>query len=127
LNMLFSKILHQRQFIYAFILLLILLSLFTIFGDRGAIHLWRLWGEKKRLDERNFSLQRENEILRDRIFRLRHDDLYLEKVARDELGLARPGEIIYRFGSSESKTKRTKPLSEVPSGSPRSSGQKSRP
>jgi len=125
--MLSSKILHQRQFIYAFIVLLTMLSLFTIFGDRGAIHLWRLWGEKKRLDERNFSLQRENEILRDRIFRLRHDDLYLEKVARDELGLARPGEIIYRFGSSESKAKRTKTLSDLPSGSPRSSAQKSRP
>jgi cell division protein FtsB len=125
--MLSSKILHRRQFICGFILLLIMLSLFTIFGDRGAIHLWRLWGEKKRLDERNFSLQRENEILRDRIYRLRHDDLYLEKVARDELGLARPGEVIYRFGSSESKGKRTKTLSEVPSGSPRSSGQKSRP
>ena len=124
--MLPSKISHQHWLIYTFVFLLISLSLFTIFGDRGALHLWRLWGEKKRLDERNFLLQRENETLRDRIYRLRHDDLYLEKVAREELGLARPGEIIYRFGSSESKTKRTKTLSEIPAEPPQSWGQKSR-
>jgi cell division protein FtsB len=120
------KISQLRSFIWGFVLLLITLSLFSIFGDRGAIHLWRLEEEKKRLDERNFALQKENEGLRDRIHRLRHDDLYLEQVAREELGLVRPGEVIYRFGSSQSKPNRTKPLSEIPSQPSRSSGQKPR-
>jgi cell division protein FtsB len=120
------KISQLRFFIWGFVLLLITLSLFSIFGDRGAIHLWRLEEEKKRLDERNFALQKENEGLRDRIHRLRYDDLYLEQVAREELGLVRPGEVIYRFGSSQSKPNRTKPLSEIPSQPSRSSGQKPR-
>jgi cell division protein FtsB len=79
------------------------LFLLTNFGDRGLFHLWRLSEEKKKLDDRNFVLQRENEVLRERIYRLRHDDLYLEKSAREELGLARPGEIVYRFSPSEAK------------------------
>ncbi len=58
------------------------------------------------LDEKNFLLQKENETLRERVYRLRHDDLYLEKTAREELGLVRPGEIVYRFASSESKKKK---------------------
>ncbi|HEV8343770.1 MAG TPA: septum formation initiator family protein [Candidatus Binatia bacterium] len=120
------KISQLRFFIWGFVLLLITLSLFSIFADRGAIHLWRLQEEKKRLDERNFALQKENEGLRDRIHRLRHDDLYLEQVAREELGLVRPGEVIYRFGSSQSRPDRTKPLSEIPSQPSRSSGQKPR-
>lgn len=120
------KISQFRSFVCGFVLLLITLSLFTIFGDRGAIHLWRLEEEKNRLDERNFALQKENEALRDRVHRLRHDDLYLEQVAREELGLARPGEVIYRFGSSASKANRTKRLSETPSQPSRSSGQKQR-
>lgn len=120
------KVSHLRGFIYSFVFLLVTLSLFTIFGDRGAIHLWRLQEEKKRLDERNFLLQKENETLRDRVQRLRHDDLYLEQVAREELGLVRPGEVIYRFGSSQLKGKGTKPLSGIPSQSSPSSGQKSR-
>ena len=86
--------------------MLAVLSLFTLFGERGALHLWRLWGEKARLEERNFVLHKENESLRERIDRIRHDDGYLEKIAREELGLVRPGEIIYRFGGSESKKKR---------------------
>ena len=91
------------------------------------LHLWRLWGEKRKLDERNFLLQKENKILRERIYRLRHDDLYLEKIAREDLNLVRPAEIIYRFASSKSKKNRTKAINEIPSEPPRSLGQRSRP
>lgn len=105
---------------------LLILSLFTTFGERGLLHLWRLWGEQKKLDESNFLMQKENEILRERIHRLRHDDPYLEKIAREDLGLVRPGEIIYRFTSSESKKNRARALSELPSESSRSSEQKER-
>ncbi|MCH8054678.1 MAG: septum formation initiator family protein [Deltaproteobacteria bacterium] len=121
-----SKI-SQHRVIYAFCILLVTLSLFTTFGERGAIHLWRLWGEKRMLDERNFLLQKENEILRERIYRLWHDDLYLEKIAREDLSLVWPREIIYRFPSSESKTNRTRTISELPSEPPRSWAQKSHP
>ncbi len=116
----------HRWVIYALSAFIVTLSLFTIFGERGAIHLLRLWQEKKTLEENNFLLQKENETFRERIHRLRHDDLFLEKVAREELGLVRPGEIIYRFASSESKKKRDQPISDSAPGSPRSSEQKSR-
>jgi cell division protein FtsB len=42
--------------------------------------------------------------LRQRVLRLRHDDAYLEKLAREELNLVRPGEIVYRFPPSKSKS-----------------------
>ena len=32
--------------------------------------------------------------------RLKDDDLYLEELARRQLGLVKPGEIVYRFRSS---------------------------
>ena len=119
--------LSKRGIISVFTALFMTLSLFTIFGERGLLHLWRLRGEKRELEERNFLLQKENELLRERIYRLRHDNLYLEQIAREELGLVRPGEIVYRFGSSESKRNRTRSLSEPLSEPPRSSGQKSPP
>ena len=40
--------------------LILSLSLVTIVGERGALHLWRLRGEKSRLDEQNYRLQKEN-------------------------------------------------------------------
>ena len=114
----------QRWVIYAFVALFLSLSLFTIFGERGVVHLWRLRGEKKKLSERYFRLQTENEIFRERIYKLNHDNLYLEKVAREELGLVRPGEIVYRFSSSEPERNRTTTISEIPSALLPSSGQK---
>ncbi len=111
----------QRWVIYGFSSLLVALSLFTAFGERGVFHLWRLWGEKKQLEERNFLLQKENAALRERAYRIRQDDLYLEKLAREELGLVRPGEIIYRFASPESKRNKNSPIVEPPAGSSRSS------
>lgn len=72
-------------------------------------------------------MQKENEAFRERIYRLRHDDLYLEKIAREDLGLVRPGEIIYRFTSSESKRSRERAIGEIPSESPPPPAQKPRP
>lgn len=117
----------QRWVLYAFCAFIVTLSLFTTFGERGLLHLWRLWGERRELSETNFLLQKENELLRERIYRLRHDDLYLEKIAREDLGLVRPGEIVYRFPSAESKIDRAKALSELPSELSRSSAQKAPP
>ncbi len=94
--------------------LLFTLSLFTVFGDRGLLHLWRLSGEKRKLDESNFRLQRANEVLREQVYRLRHDDRYLEKVAREDLGLVRRGEFVYRFSSSEPEVKGTKSVNDAP-------------
>jgi cell division protein FtsB len=86
---------------YLFGALTVLLSLVTIVGERGALHLWRLRGEKNRLDAQNYRLQKENDILRQRISRIRNDKHYLEKLAREDLNMVRPGEVIYRFPSTK--------------------------
>ena len=81
--------------------LILMLSLVTIVGERGALHLWRLGGEKTQLDEQNNRLQTENRTLRERVTRIRNDNPYLEKLAREELNLVRPGEVVYRFPKAE--------------------------
>ncbi|MFQ5683424.1 MAG: septum formation initiator family protein [Candidatus Binatia bacterium] len=124
--MVVSKI-SQRWVVCGFCAFFILLSLFTIFGERGGLHLWQLWAEKKSLEETNFLLEKENRNFRERIYRLRHDDQYLEKIAREDLSLVRPGDVIYRFSSTESEKAETKVMGQTPFELPRSSGQKSRP
>src|SRR5919205_2477825 len=98
--------LAQHWLPYVMGVLIMLLCVYTIVGERGAIHLWRLRAEKAKLDEQNYQLQRENEALRRRIWRLRNDNFYLEKLAREELNLVRPGEIIYRFQPSDARKRR---------------------
>ncbi|HWO43167.1 MAG TPA: septum formation initiator family protein [Candidatus Eisenbacteria bacterium] len=87
----------ERWLHYVLALAIALLCVTAIVGDRGLLHLARLQSEKQRLDEQNYRLQKENESLQRQIARLRRDDSYLEQVAREELNLVRPGEIIYRF------------------------------
>jgi cell division protein FtsB len=92
--------------------LILAVALVTVIGERGALHLWRLRGEKSQLDEQNYRLQKENEALRQRIARIRHDDQHLEKLAREELNLVRPGDVVYRFPKTESRNNRNSQLSE---------------
>ena len=101
--------LPDRWLIYLFGVLIILLALITVVGERGVLHLWRLRGEKNRLDEQNFHLQKENEALRQRVYRIRNDNAYLEKLAREELNLVRPGEIVYRFSNPANRSGDQKP------------------
>jgi len=110
--------------LYGLASLIILLSLYTMAGEWGVIHLWRLRGEKTKLDEQNYRLQKENDALRQRVFRLRNDNSYLEKLAREELNMVRPGEVIYRFPSSDPRKSRVRTLSEAPSESRPSAAQK---
>jgi cell division protein FtsB len=100
--------LPQRWPVYLIGALIVLLSLVTLMGERGALHLWRLRGEKNRLDEQNYRWQKENESLRQRVDKIRNDDDYLEKLAREELNMVRPGEIVYRFQNSQRQGNPTK-------------------
>lgn len=49
--------------------------------------------EKARLEQRRRDLMTDNARLRDEIQRLRTDDRYIEQIARQQLGLVRPGEV----------------------------------
>ena len=69
----------------------------AVFGSRGLLHLRSLTTEETQISQRIASLLRENERLRERLRRLRTDDRTLERLAREQLGMLRPGEIVYRF------------------------------
>ncbi len=90
--------------LYLLASLILLLALVSVLGERGVLHLSRLRGEKHQLDEQIYRLQKANEALRQRIVRIRNDNHYLEKLAREELNLVRPGEVVYRFPQPTSRT-----------------------
>ena len=127
LKMPFRFSLPQRWLIYLFGALIILLALVTVIGERGVLHLWRLRGEKNRLDEQNFHLQKENEALRQRVYRIRNDNGYLEKLAREELNLVRPGEIVYRFSNPAKRSGDPKPDSRAGTNPQGANGGKPKP
>ena len=81
----------------ACVLGLVLFVVAAIYGDHGLMHLLRLQHEQHALEQMAFDLRARNEHLRERIRRLEADDAYIEQLARERLGLAKKGELIYRL------------------------------
>jgi cell division protein FtsB len=75
----------------------LILGIFTFFGDKGILHLFRLQKELDRIKEVNVKIEDENRKLKEEVRRLHDEKRYIEEIARKELGLVKEGEIIYQF------------------------------
>lgn len=56
-----------------------------------------LRAEKVRIERHNQEIQRQIRTLRSQVAALRHDRQAIERIARDELGMVRPGERVVQF------------------------------
>jgi cell division protein FtsB len=74
-----------------------------LFDSRGYERVEKLKGELAQIEEANRALDRENESLRLQIQAFHSDPEYIEKVARDELGMVGSDETIYQFPESEQR------------------------
>ena len=68
-----------------------------LLSPHGISQLHRLQRERQELGERAVELVQQNQALQTEIRRLQDDRLYLEGLARRELGFVRPNETVYRF------------------------------
>lgn len=85
-------------------LLLLLSSLFlvammglAIWGERGLLAMGRKQREVIQLAREIEAIEQEKARLSEQIHRLQHDMGYIEKIAREELGLVRAGELVFEF------------------------------
>jgi cell division protein FtsB len=74
---------------------LVALLVGSLFGDRGILHLMAQRERAERLQREITELRAENGRLATEIEALRHDPRAIEKLAREQLGLARNGEIVF--------------------------------
>lgn len=77
--------------------LLVLLAAAALLGDHGVLRLWQLRQEVTDLHRQVQGLEAENERLGRAIDRLREDPSVIEQIARERLGLVKPGERVLRF------------------------------
>ena len=81
----------------AIVAAIVAVTVSVLVGRDGVTHLLELRTERQRLGEQAVALLEANAALRDQIKRLKTDDHHLEALARHELGLVRPNEVVYRF------------------------------
>lgn len=80
-------------------LLVGLLAAHAIWGHYGLLHLRALERQQAQLEGHLFQLHRENERLRLHLERIERDDLYLEHLVRERLGLVGPNELLVEFAT----------------------------
>jgi len=93
-----NEVKKKRLIFFTFILLSFLyLSINLLFGEMGFLRYIELNKTRKNLEKQLVELNRQNSEIRTQIKMLKEDPFYREKLAREEFGLARPGEYIFKY------------------------------
>ena len=82
---------------YFFALAFCLLILQDVFGAHGLMAMHRSKTKMREVQAQIDQLDRENQQLQQKIHQLKTDPSAIEKIARDRMGLARPGEFIFQM------------------------------
>ncbi len=89
---------------WVFISLLVLTGLWMlwslIMGEMGAVKYFRMHVRESTLRAEIAHLKQDNLRLMQQVRSLKQDPAYIERIARDEIGLARPGEIVYYYSNT---------------------------
>lgn len=92
-----KKFRYIRLYLFGLITFVLAIAFFTAFGENGLLKRHYLLNQYKQIQERNSILREENEKLAQEIEHLKYDEKYLEIVAREKLGMVKPGEIIFQY------------------------------
>jgi cell division protein FtsL len=79
------------------ILFLIVLVAASVLGNRSLLRLYQMHRDRTALEREIEQLTTANTALADEVRHLRADPSRVEAIAREELGLVKPGEIVYEF------------------------------
>jgi len=78
------------------IVFVLLIGALIMFGDRGLIDNYRMKEKMMALKKINHGIILENIALKKSITLLRNDLSYIEMMARNELGMVKKGDLVYR-------------------------------
>jgi cell division protein FtsB len=81
------------RYLFAFVLLM---GALITFGDRGLTDNYRMKEKLMSLRKFNHEITLENIALKKNITLMRDDPSYIEKLARNELGMVKKGDLVYR-------------------------------
>lgn len=73
----------------------IVLLVDALVGDKGFVERMRARTQYQEAEASLAALRHQNAVMREHVRRLREDSSFIEAVAREELGLIRPGELLF--------------------------------
>lgn len=76
---------------------LFLMTLLITFGNRGVVDNYLMGKRLSLLKAENDNLASQNKEVEKKILLLRSDPVYIESIARNELGMVKKGDVVYRL------------------------------
>ncbi|HYL81918.1 MAG TPA: septum formation initiator family protein, partial [Candidatus Acidoferrum sp.] len=76
---------------------LVALVAVSVLGNRGLVRLYQMHRDKAVMEREIEQLSAANAALADEVRLLKADPARIEGIAREELGLVKPGELVYEF------------------------------
>ena len=73
-----------------------------LFSDRGLINLWLLKKEKLEIQNEINDLRNQIAMLEKEEEKLKFDEKYIEKIAREKFKMVKPGERVFKVNDEES-------------------------
>ena len=71
----------------------------AVFGVRESVRAWQMRRDMQTVEHELTTLRARQEQLTRTVDRLRNDPLYIEKLAREDMGMVREGETVLKFPS----------------------------
>ena len=86
------------------ILMVVLAVGLAVFGVKESVRAWQMRHDMQAVERAVQGLRAKQADLTRAVERLRNDPLYIEKLAREEMGMVREGETVLKFPSQTSPT-----------------------
>jgi cell division protein FtsB len=94
----------RRKGVTLALFLIVVASVFNaLLGERGFLELLRARREVRQMEEEIGAIQAENQRLLEEVRSLKRDPFAIERKAREELGLVRPGEVVVMIRKGASR------------------------
>ncbi|GEM_PF-418340 len=87
-------------------LTLLVVFVHDVFGEKGVLAMRRSQQEVEQLRQDLENINHENAELAEHIRRLKTDPELIERIAREQMGLARPGEYVYKLPQESAAEKK---------------------
>jgi len=75
----------------------------AVFGVKESVRAWQMRRDMQTIERDLTTLRSQQEQLSRTVDRLRTDPLYIEKLAREEMGMVREGETVLKFPSQPAR------------------------
>ena len=92
-----ARVARKRRLILIAVLVM-LIAIFSVGGNRSLIRIYQMSKTRAELHRGIGRLKQANQDLVQEVQSFKNDPGRVEAIAREELGLVKPGEVVYQFG-----------------------------